>query len=337
MIDVRVKTPTGSKRVREFGIPTREQAEKRLAQVIADGYQGRTFKIEKASVLTVADLWKDYEPVTKRDNDSYRSDLSRAAHLLRHLGKSVAVHLSQADVDRYRDARLLEKTRRGAPPSPASLDHELVLLKRILNYAVECKRIAQNPIAGVDLLRVPNVRQVVVQPKTFEECIAALPNRCRWMALPLTVSFDTGMRIGEVLGLEWPQIDLKAGRVVLCPQETKAEDSRVVYLSERAVKGLEALEREPAHPTSALVFPHPTTGKRRGIPRKGFALAFPSGVHVHDLRRSFATQARKAHIPESVVMKMGGWKTRAVFDRYNVVDESDIREAAQVLQASRSR
>jgi hypothetical protein len=47
-------------------------------------------------------------------------------------------------------------------------------------------------------------------------------------------------------------------------------------------------------------------------------------IHDSDVRpgRSFVTRARKAGISESVVMRMSGHKTRAVFDRYNVVDDS---------------
>jgi len=34
-------------------------------------------------------------------------------------------------------------------------------------------------------------------------------------------------------------------------------------------------------------------------------------------------------------MEIGGWKTRSVFERYNIVDESDLREAAKKLDAKR--
>jgi len=40
---------------------------------------------------------------------------------------------------------------------------------------------------------------------------------------------------------------------------------------------------------------------------------------------------RKLGVPESVAMKISGHKTRQVFERYNIIDESDIREAGRKL------
>jgi hypothetical protein len=36
-------------------------------------------------------------------------------------------------------------------------------------------------------------------------------------------------------------------------------------------------------------------------------------------------------VHEKTIMKIGGWKTRSVFDRYNIVDEKDLADAAAKL------
>jgi integrase len=51
------------------------------------------------------------------------------------------------------------------------------------------------------------------------------------------------------------------------------------------------------------------------------------GRLVHDLRRSAARDFRKQGVTEGEIMKLCGWKTRAMFDRYNIIDEADLAEA----------
>ncbi len=56
------------------------------------------------------------------------------------------------------------------------------------------------------------------------------------------------------------------------------------------------------------------------------------GLWFHDKRGSFVTKARRAGVPESVVMKMSGHRTREVFERYNIVSEVDPEEAVRRLE-----
>ena len=48
----------------------------------------------------------------------------------------------------------------------------------------------------------------------------------------------------------------------------------------------------------------------------------PPGPTLHDFRRSMATNAVEAGIPEKVIMEMGGWKTPSVFRRYHIVKKN---------------
>jgi len=41
-------------------------------------------------------------------------------------------------------------------------------------------------------------------------------------------------------------------------------------------------------------------------------------------------------VAEGVIMKIGGWRTRSVFERYAIVAQSDIRDAMQKLEAQAS-
>jgi integrase len=61
------------------------------------------------------------------------------------------------------------------------------------------------------------------------------------------------------------------------------------------------------------------------------------GLMVHDMRRTAARNLRKEGVPESVIMKIGGWRTRSTFERYNIVDEADTRDALQRLEEAQQR
>jgi len=51
----------------------------------------------------------------------------------------------------------------------------------------------------------------------------------------------------------------------------------------------------------------------------------------HDLRHTWTTNARKAGVDRSVIMKLTGHKTLAMFTRYNSVGEDDAKQALKMM------
>ncbi|HKW40611.1 MAG TPA: hypothetical protein VJN39_05125, partial [Gemmatimonadales bacterium] len=49
----------------------------------------------------------------------------------------------------------------------------------------------------------------------------------------------------------------------------------------------------------------------------------------HDLRRTAARALRQRGVSEGEIMRLCGWKTRAMFDRYNIIDEADLSRAVK--------
>ena len=143
--------------------------------------------------------------------------------------------------------------------------------------------------------------------------------------------------------MRWDQVDLLARVVRLEPGETKNDEPRTIPLTGELYEMLlhQKQIRDQSWPDCPWVFfrygkcikdirgAWEQASKRAGL--WNHEAGKPKRI-FHDLRRTGARNLVRAGVPERVVMAIGGWKTRSVFDRYNIVSERDLHEAAAKLE-----
>jgi len=219
---------------------------------------------------------------------------------------------------------------------PATVNRELAALGRMFSLAVRAGKLPHRPrIAKLD--ESGNVREGFLEPAEFE-AVCNAKNKVGKI-LPahledaLRFAYLTGWRIGAVRALEWRDVDLRGRTVRL--RSASAKNKRPEEIPARG-ELLALLKRREADRRldCTCVFHH--DGKPLGDHRKRWRAACKaaglSGIIVHDLRRSAARNAlRTGKIPERVVMELGGWRTRSVFDRYNVTSEKDLANAVEAI------
>jgi integrase len=239
------------------------------------------------------------------------------------------------------DVRAFSAQRLEAGAAPAEINRELAVLKRAFRLAFE-NETYHGRIPKIPELAEHNVRAGFFDDATFAAVCDHLPAAVQPVA---TFAYITGWRVqSEILPLDWRQIDRAMGEVRLDPGTTKNKAGRVFPFTDalRALVEDRWREHEALRQKGVICpFVFNRNGRRIHSFRTAWANACAAagvpGRIPHDLRRSAVRNMERRGLSRSVAMQLTGHKTEAVYSRYAITSEADLREGVERLNDGRGR
>ena len=224
--------------------------------------------------------------------DAYRRDLAT----LSTWSSAQGIEIMSVHAEQLR-AFVAAEHRRGL--SPKSLQRRLSACRSFYGWLLKQGRIAASPAAAIRAPKAPRKLPQVLDPdeaKALVEVSTDAPLGLRDRAL-LELFYSSGLRLSELCGLRWRDLDLADGLVTVLGKGSK---QRSVPLGSHARKALAEWRASTGAGTDAPVFPGRAGGPitSRAVQLRIRQLAQRQGlfkrVHPHLLRHSFAS-----HILES--------------------------------------
>jgi integrase len=331
------------KRVREStGLTSAKAAYDVLLQRKQEARTGRLIRPNAAKV-TVATLEQlvvdDYS--TRGFRTPAKVIRRRCRPLREYFQEAKAVDITAADLTGYVAHRRTVMSARGRPVTLGTISLELAHLQRGYTIAVKSRLLPESP--EFPRLKLANERRVFVDRPLLEGLLLHLPADRRPI---FEVGLLTGWRKEAILSRKRHHVDLPNGWLVLDGSWSKNGEPVRVPLT----KPLRAIFQDQEDKAKALEL---STGKiipwcffyyegpKAGLRVVDFDAAFAKAreaagiphVHFHDLRRGAIRTLRRAGLSEHEVMAWVGLRTRAVFDRYDIIDEERLREVGEKAEA----
>jgi integrase len=314
----------------DWGTTAAREEAKRLKRLVDGGADPVGEQEENRAAATAADLCarfeRDYLPRNRPSTQRvYRQQIR--TEILPTFAKAKVAAISHADVDGFHH-RLSART-------PTHANRTIAVLSRMFSLAVRWGWRSDNPCKGVERNQENKRHRYLTHTEIarLSEALAGLRDQSAANAVRLLLL--TGARQGELLAARWADIDLEAKIWAKPASTTKQATLHRVPLSGAACRLL-AQMRKQADDDADWIFPARGGGHRPHVNEawiKARKAAKLDGLHLHDLRHTFASTLASAGLSLPVIGALLGHSTPVTTHRYAHLFDDPLRAATERASA----
>jgi integrase len=285
-------------------------------------------KQKKKKAPTLNEVWAKYLPWAKEHKKSWNNDLKYyQRHLEPRFGSKALNSITPLDIEKMKLDMKKGLNKRGKPYAPATIKHQLVILRRLYNLARKWGvYVGASPLESVSMPKLDNQRTEFLRDEELERLLDTLENwPIKESASFVKFALLTGVRRGEMFKLTWEDVDFERGLIRL--REPKKGKTENLPVSDEALEILRTLEA-----VSAYVFPGKNGKQRTNFNgpwrRIREAAGLPEDFRFHGLRHHFASTLVSAGYDLLVVQRLLTHKDAKTTQRYAHLAPGALKEAA---------
>jgi len=316
---------------RSAGTTNQRLAEAILAKTRVKIVEGGVFETLEERDRTFAEMMERYliERSALKAPKSVQRDEQALKHLLPVFAENLLAEVTPKRLAAYKVQRRAE----GA--APATINKELQLVRHAFNLAVrEWEWCRENPMHKVSMEPVHNQIDRWLTPDEETRLRTAAPD---WLREIITFALNTGMRQGEILSLQWQDVDFARGTLVV--MKSKNRERRTIPLNSTVFELLAAKQAANSKKDGSVFL----TGLGNPLKVRYLARAFMkarerAGIpdfRFHDLRHTFATRLVQKGVDLYKVQRLLGHRTGLMTQRYAHHSPESLRDGVKVLEDPR--
>jgi len=232
----------------------------------------------------------------------------------------------------------IKKNMSDARKSERSIRYAIAVIRQVYNYAransfINC----ESPTNKVKKPQKDNRRDRFLTREEAERLFEVLKKKSQQLYEIAYLSYDCGLRAGEIFSLTWEHIDLDRG--MICLRDTKGNNNRFAHMTEK-IKSIFA-NKQPGE-NNAFVFPDRNGEKMKSISntfdRVVKELGFNDNVKdrrhrvvFHTLRHTYASRLVEKNVDLYLVQKCLGHSTIKMTERYSHFHPEKLKQTAKLL------